>query len=198
MAAVGQKRQYIDLNSLLSRIRTRIVERGAVGVKGIGRLFRIGDDNNDRKIDLVNELPKLMGDIGVVVNKTELQELIRLLDRDGNGVINYEEFLFQMSPPLSEARIQWINKAFDKLDADGNGYVSIADLDASHNPQATELLRLGRSSANDIFANLLRSYDTDADGIITRDEFIDYYRQISPSIDTDEYFAQMIKSAWKL
>ena len=34
--------------------------------------------------------------------------------------------------------------------------------------------------------------------LITRDEFIDYYREISPSIDTDEYFAEMMRSAWKL
>ena len=49
-----------------------------------------------------------------------------------------------------------------------------------------------------IFTNLLRSYDDDGDGKITRDEFIDYYREISPSIDEDEYFAEMMKSAWKL
>jgi hypothetical protein len=103
MTAAPPKRQYIDLNSLMTRIRTRIVERGAVGIKGIGRLFRIADDNNDRVIDLVNELPKLMGDIGVILNKTELNELIRLLDRDGSGSISYDEFLYPMAPPLNRA-----------------------------------------------------------------------------------------------
>lgn len=37
-----------------------------------------------------------------------------------------------------------------------------------------------------------------ADGIVTFDEFLDYYRDISASIDEDEYFAAMITSAWKL
>lgn len=33
-------------------------------------------------------------------------------------------------------------------------------------------------------------WDTkDKDGIITLDEFIDYYKDVSASIDTDEYFA---------
>jgi Ca2+-binding EF-hand superfamily protein len=57
---------------------------------------------------------------------------------------------------------------------------------------------MGKTTANAIFANLLKSYDSDSDGQITRDEFIDYYREISPSIDNDEYFALMIKNAWKL
>jgi Ca2+-binding EF-hand superfamily protein len=139
-----------------------------------------------------------MGDIGVILNKTELNELIRLLDRDGNGRISYDEFLYQMAPPLSEERIRWINKAFDKLDVDGSGKVSIADVEAVHNPKSSELIRMGKTTASAIFANLLRSFDEDGDGLITRDEFIDYYREISPSVDTDEYFALMIKNAWKL
>ena len=180
MTTVAPKREYIQ------------------GIKGIGRLFRIADDNNDKAIDLHNELPKLMSDIGVILNKTELNELIRLLDRNGDGTISYDEFLYQMAPPLSEERIKWINKAFDKLDVDGSGKVSIEDVQAVHNPKTSELVRMGKTTANQIFANLLRSYDDDGDGLITRDEFIDYYREISPSIDTDEYFGEMMRSAWKL
>jgi len=198
MSTVAPKRQYIDLNALMARIRTRIVQRGAVGIKGLGRLFRIADDNADRAIDLQNELPKLMGDIGVILNKTELNELIRLLDRNGDGTISYDEFLYQMAPPINEERIRWINKAFDKLDVDGSGTVSIEDLQAVHNPKTSELVRMGKTTAKAIFANLLRSFDEDGDGIITRDEFIDYYREISPSIDNDEYFGLMMKNAWKL
>ena len=198
MTAVAPKREYIDLNSLMTRIRQRIVERGAVGIKGIGRLLRIADDSGDQMIDLNNELPKLMCDIGVILNKTELNELTRLLDRNGDGTICYEEFLYQMAPPLNEERIKWINKAFDKLDVDGSGQVSIADLEAVHNPKTSELVRMGKTTANAIFANLLVSYDNDADVMITRDEFIDYYREISPSIDNDEYFALMMQNAWKL
>jgi Ca2+-binding EF-hand superfamily protein len=182
----------------MARIRQRIVERGAVGIKGLGRLFRIADDNYNGKLDLRNELPKLIGDIGIILNKTELNELVRLLDIGGNGEISYDEFLYQMAPPLSEERIVWINKAFDKLDVDGSGQVSIQDLQAVHNPQSSELVRMGKTTANAIFANLLKSYDEDGDGLITRDEFVDYYREISPSIPSDEYFGVMMKNAWKL
>jgi Ca2+-binding EF-hand superfamily protein len=174
------------------------VERGVVGIKGLGRLFKISDENQNGRLDLHNELPKLIGDIGVVVNRLELNELIRLLDRNGDGEISYTDFLFQLAPPLSEDRIQWINKAFDKLDARGTGKVSIQDVQAVHNPKSTELVKMGKTTANVIFANLLRSYDQNADGFISRTEFVDYYREISPSIETDEAFGQMMKNSWKL
>ena len=192
------QRQYLALDALMTRIRTRIVQRGAVGIRGIGRLFRIADDNSNGLIDLKNELPKLMNDIGVILNKTEIAELSRLLDKNGDGTINYEEFLLHLAPPMSEERIKWCNKAFDKLDVDGSGKVTIQDLEAIHNPNSSELVKLGKTSAGAIFTNLLRSFDDDADGIITREEFIDYYREISPSIDNDEYFGLMMQNAWKL
>lgn len=37
-----------------------------------------------------------------------------------------------------------------------------------------------------------------ADGRITLDEFIEYYTNISASIDNDEYFALMMNSSWNL
>ena len=37
-----------------------------------------------------------------------------------------------------------------------------------------------------------------ADGIITFDEFCDYFKDVSASIDDDEYFRVMMVNAWKL
>ena len=37
-----------------------------------------------------------------------------------------------------------------------------------------------------------------ADGIVTFEEFCEYFKDVSASIDTDEYFEAMMISAWKL
>lgn len=40
-------------------------------------------------------------------------------------------------------------------------------------------------------------WDTqEVDGVITPEEFIEYFRDVSASIDSDEYFEAMIKRAW--
>ena len=42
-------------------------------------------------------------------------------------------------------------------------------------------------------------WDTqEKDGIVTFEEFCDYYGDVSASIDDDDYFAEMMISAWKL
>jgi hypothetical protein len=34
--------------------------------------------------------------------------------------------------------------------------------------------------------------------VVTPDEFIDYFKDVSASIDSDEYFEVMIRGAWKI
>lgn len=42
-------------------------------------------------------------------------------------------------------------------------------------------------------------WDTqEKDGIVTLSEFEQYYQDVSASIDSDEYFAEMMRAAWKL
>nr|AGM32361.1 EF-hand family protein [Coptotermes formosanus] len=193
------QRKYVEANTLLERVRQRTLERGANGIKGVGRLFQIADDNSNKLIDTQNELPKLINDIGLILNKTELAELIRIIDKDADGFISFDEFLFALAPPLSDSRITWIVKAFDKLDINKDGIVELEDIQAMHAPgSTTKFGKLGTTSIDAVFQNLLRSMDQDGIPTITKEEFINYYRQISPSIDTDEYFTEMMKSSWKL
>ena len=40
--------------------------------------------------------------------------------------------------------------------------------------------------------------NSNKDGIITYDEFIDYYTDLSMSLASDEYFVQMMESTWQV
>ena len=37
-----------------------------------------------------------------------------------------------------------------------------------------------------------------ADGIVTYEEFCDYHKDKSASIDSDDYFALMMRNSWKI
>lgn len=37
-----------------------------------------------------------------------------------------------------------------------------------------------------------------SDGIVTIDEFIEYYTNVSASIDNDDYFSLMMNQAWNI
>lgn len=45
----------------------------------------------------------------------------------------------------------------------------------------------------------MKKWDTqEQDGIVTAEEFVEYFKDVSASIDDDAYFEQMMKNAWKL
>ena len=67
--------------------------------------------------------------------------------------------------------------------------------DTSQHPDVIQ----GKKTPEQVYSDFLSQWDTQVkDGIVTFEEFCDYYADVSASIDRDDYFAQMMKSAWKL
>lgn len=67
--------------------------------------------------------------------------------------------------------------------------------DASCHPEVIE----GKKTPEEIFREFMTQWDCqEQDGIVTFDEFCDYYSGVSCSIDTDNYFGVMMTNAWKL
>jgi len=44
----------------------------------------------------------------------------------------------------------------------------------------------------------MRTWDKQGDGLITYEEFEDYYKEVSASIDGDDYFELMMRNAWRI
>ena len=67
-------------------------------------------------------------------------------------------------------------------------------------------MQAGKKTESQILQEFLETFETahnlrtqnTADHIITREEFEEYYNNISASIDNDEYFSLMMNSAWNL
>jgi Ca2+-binding EF-hand superfamily protein len=53
------------------------------------------DDNNSRSLD-AKEFVKGLSDYGVLMEKAEALSLFELFDRDGSGMIDFDEFLITL------------------------------------------------------------------------------------------------------
>jgi Ca2+-binding EF-hand superfamily protein len=69
-----------------------MANRGTRGILGLGRLFRIIDDNNSKTIDF-QELRKACNDYRLDLTDREMETLFALIDRDGSGEVDYDEML---------------------------------------------------------------------------------------------------------
>uniref|UniRef100_A0A1W7RAM7 EF-hand protein-like protein n=1 Tax=Hadrurus spadix TaxID=141984 RepID=A0A1W7RAM7_9SCOR len=187
------------MSHLIEKLRQECLQRGAHGIKGLGRAFRILDDNRDRKLDL-EELREGLQDYGLSFTAEESAQLFREIDKDGSGTLHFDEFLRAIRPPMSKTRLDLIDQAFAKMDKTGDGVITIEDLRGVYNATYHPKFISTEMTEDEIFEEFLRSFDTpnDPDGKITREDFLNYYAGVSASIDTDEYFVEMMTSAWKL
>merc|ERR1711939_710817 len=89
--------------------------------------------------------------------------------------------------------------AYDLLDKDKSGEVTWADIakayDVSKHPEVIK----GTKTPAEGIKEFSEQWDgTKKDGKITLHEFLDYYKDISASVDDDEYFELMMRNAWHI
>jgi len=122
----------INVEELTDRLRKKLATRGARGIIGLGKIFRIMDDNHSMSLDKY-EFHKAMQDYMLGMNEAEIAALFRAFDKNKNGLVEYDEFIREIRGPMSQFRVNIALQAFDKLDKDGNGYVDYNDLKGVYN-----------------------------------------------------------------
>jgi len=179
--------------TLLEKLRNQCLARGASGIKGLGRTFKIMDDDGNKQISFP-EFKKGLHDYGCDVTASQSQELFSDLDKDGSGALDFDEFLIALRPPMSKYRTGLIRKAFTKLDKTQDGEITVDDLKGVYDPKHAKLVlsnknisidhlrnkistlrqhkkyKSGEYTEDDVFLEFLKSFDTpgEADGIVTR------------------------------
>ena len=118
----------------------------------------------------IEELGSLMKTLGFKPSQAELNQMVLEIDEDGNGEIDFDEFIQVMSRRAASTRSpDEIKAAFKLFQQPGNppGYVSMAQLETALTTYGTE--RLSLADAHE----LLSQIETDDKGLVNYVEFVD-------------------------
>lgn len=130
-------------------------------IEGLKQMFISIDADRNGTIT-VDELRQGLKAKGTLLPEADLQRLMSDMDVDGNGVIDYEEFV-AATMNLYKLENENLMKAFQKFDADGSGYITKDELVAALKDREDDL---------DI-DQILAEVDKDNDGRIDYEEFRD-------------------------
>ncbi|TCD69567.1 hypothetical protein EIP91_006989, partial [Steccherinum ochraceum] len=112
------------------------------------------------------ELGTVMRSLGQNPTEAELQDMINEVDADGNGTIDFPEFLTMMARKMRDTDSEEeIKEAFKVFDKDGNGYISAAEL-------RHVMTNLGEKLSDTEVDEMIREADVDGDGQINYEEFV--------------------------
>ena len=192
-------------DEVVQKVRNKLKERGARGFIGFRRVFSIADDNRSLTLDR-DEFFKVFRDYRLDVTPEELSMLFNTFDSNGDGNVNFDEFLRHVVGEMNPFRTNLVAQAFHKLDRDGSGFINKYDITGVYDPSNHPDVREGKKSPEEVLSDFLDTFEIhysamhpgSNDDRVTFDEFKEYYNNISVNIDNDEYFQLMINNAWKL
>lgn len=126
--------------------------------------FRLFDKDGDQRITW-SEVGIVMRALGQRPSEDELRKLIKEVDADGNGTIEFHEFLHMMSKKSKDVdREKELKEAFRILDRNGDGFIT-------HDELSTVMANLGEKLTAEDIDDMIKEADVDKDGKVNFHEF---------------------------
>ena len=186
---------------LMAHLRNNLIQRGPRGLMSIRRTFMLIDENSDKRIQF-SEFEKMFKRYRFNLSQVEINNLFNYFDKDGSGYIDYGEFIGGILGDLSKFRKDILKQVFDKIDKNETGTITVGQLREAYNPKEHPLVRQGKRSEDEILGDFIDSLEyhfsllnekneenIDVNDIkIDFDDFCDFYKTISISVEDDKYF----------
>ena len=187
----------------MSRIKNRLATRGARGFLNLQRQFKILDADKDGLVNIY-EFKKAIKDMRIEVTDLEIDLVFSFFDLNGEN-IDYLAFLSILKGELKHNRLTLILQAFNQIDLDEDQLVLASQCKQLYNARAHPEVKNGRKNSEDLLNEFIESMlflhnlnGGHGNEIISKEEFIEYFANISASIQDDLYFETMMTSVFKL
>ncbi|KAL9270184.1 Calcium-dependent protein kinase 33-like protein [Drosera capensis] len=140
-------------------------------IHGLKQMFANIDTDNSGTITY-EELKYGLGRLGSKLTEAEARQLLEAADVDGNGSIDYIEFITATMHRYRLEADEHLHKAFRYFDKDGSGFITRDELEVA--------MREYGIAEDDTIKEIISEVDDDNDGKINYEEFSNMMRSGTP------------------
>ncbi|AEE82418.1 putative calcium dependent protein kinase [Arabidopsis thaliana] len=160
---LSRMKQFRAMNKLKKlALKVSAVSLSEEEIKGLKTLFANMDTNRSGTITY-EQLQTGLSRLRSRLSETEVQQLVEASDVDGNGTIDYYEFISATMHRYKLHHDEHVHKAFQHLDKDKNGHITRDELES-----AMKEYGMGDEAS---IKEVISEVDTDNDGKINFEEF---------------------------
>lgn len=171
-AVLSRMKQFRAMNKLKKLALKVIAENlSEEEIKGLKAMFANMDTDKSGTITY-EELKSGLARLGSRLSEAEVKQLMEAADVDGNGTIDYIEFISATMHRHRLERDENLYKAFQYFDKDSSGYITRDEL-------AAAMKEYGMGDESSI-KEIISEVDTDNDGRINYEEFCAMMRSGTP------------------
>ena len=190
--------QHVEM--VLESLRVALRRRGAEGIQGLARNFKICDTNRSGKLD-TDEVRKCLRLCQIQLEEDDFEALLAHLDSDNDREVDYDEFLKAVRGRMPASRRKLVVSVFGAIDANGkqDGNLDIEDIKGAFDAKMHPEVKAGKRSESSVLTEMLTNFEGkrgNRDGTVTLEEWVAYYEELSASIEHDDHFTLMVTGAW--
>ena len=170
---------------------------------GLQKLFKIMDDDGSQSLSLP-EFTKACRDFKIGISDENVPILFKVFDSNRDGTLNYSEFIDAVREPMNQSRRDLVEQVYSFIDEDGSGALDLEEIktkfDSKKHPDVIQGKRTAEIVLNEFIETIEAHHSilngSESDGIVSLDEFIEYYTNIGSSIENDGEFASILRHTW--
>ena len=179
----------------------------AKGIKTIINLlnqFKQYDRKGNKEISYQDFEEILNSNLNLHITEKDIKALFS--DFSENSKLNYSNFISSLiENSLNQRRENIVKEAFNRIDTEKCGIVNLSDVKSLFNSKNSPLVKEGDATEEDFYNNFMETFQTHHNLVrspkikkVNYEEFLNYYKFFSLTIEDDYLFEQTLISCWKL
>jgi len=186
----------------------KVLERIYPIIRGAGmhvvrrlRCMCVNADTDGRGTLPLHTFRGILSWIAIRLNDDEMDQLIALFELGpGSRIIDYRRFFTLMAPSMPNLRKDVVRDAYSKLQSMARGgLVQVEDIQRNWNPKCHPEVQKGVITESEARQDFILQWDvTSADGLVSYEEFLEYYSDVSTAVESNEHFVELVRCGWRL
>ena len=189
----------------LDELKNAIVNRGQKGIFIFQKLLNLYDKNRTGEI-AYNKFNELLEIFNITLSKQNINSIFQYYDNGKKGIIKYNDLIIDLIGNINQNRESIIKNVYNNLIRGEGNNISLNDLKQKFKGYNHPDVKSGIKSETevyydfleviDIFKNYKNNVKLENNDIITYEDFLDFYKEISLSINDDKVFEDLLFLCW--